>query len=206
MFPLLFWGILLIFCCAKWREVYHRKDWCYGCGVPCQRQVHLKDKGHIAMVHKQAGMEGLTPSYTIIIIIIIIIIMVQGDKCYTLACAQWGVTTGASATSLVASRVTSSRLQGWTCADLAQILFGVMLQLQQLQPYATSSLKPLPGLLRKAQMCITILSQIFSRDKVKILSECLYVHKKQRRGLCFCGTKAKQTFPELKFSTTGSKK
>lgn len=88
----------------------------------------------------------------------------------------------------------------------AQILFGVMLQLQQLQPYAVSSLKLLPGLLRKAQMCITILSQIFSRDNVKILSECLYVHKKQRRGLCFCGIKAKQTIPELKFSTTGSKK
>lgn len=31
----------------------------------------MKDKGHIAMVHKQAGMEGLTPSYTIIIIIVI---------------------------------------------------------------------------------------------------------------------------------------
>lgn len=31
----------------------------------------MKDKGHIAMVHKQAGMEGLTPSYTIIITIII---------------------------------------------------------------------------------------------------------------------------------------
>lgn len=64
MFPLLFWGILLIFCCAKWREVYHRKDWYYGCGVPCRRRVHSEDKGHIAMVHKQTGMEGLTPSYT----------------------------------------------------------------------------------------------------------------------------------------------
>lgn len=62
MLPVLFQWTLLILRCAGWWEL-HCRDLRYGYGVPWWWWVLLRDKGHVAMTHKQAGMEGLTLSY-----------------------------------------------------------------------------------------------------------------------------------------------
>lgn len=93
--PLLFEGTLLIFHFAKWWELHYRKDVCYGCGVPCQGRVHLKDKGCITMTHLWVGTEVCTPTYTKC--------SAEGRQIYPGTCwARSHNTIRASATCLVA--------------------------------------------------------------------------------------------------------
>lgn len=89
--PLLLWRTLLFFHFAKWWELHYRKDLCYGCSVPCQWWVHLKDKGCIAMTHLWVGTEGCTPSYT----------KCSAERRQISYPAEQGATIGASATYLV---------------------------------------------------------------------------------------------------------
>lgn len=103
--PLLFEGTLLIFHFAKWWELHYRKDVCYGCGVPCQGRVHLKDKGCITMTHLWVGTEVCTPTYTKC--------SAEGRQIYPGTC--WARSHNSCQCHLLGGLETSCRWQWWPC-------------------------------------------------------------------------------------------